>query len=488
MKLAPHQSEAVRLSDSKSMALFHDCGTGKTITALAVFDNNRKHIPGLRMVVIVSPKVLINTSWKDDIEKYNNSLAAKPFTYGELRKLKGDIPDIVLTNYEWFRTDKNYVAFLKLITENDFMCVLDESTHIKSHKSIAYKRITRIAERFKYRYVMSGTPTPNSMLDIWTQMNFVRPDILGPSFYKFRKQFGEFVKIYPSGRKQYADVSQLNIPSVARPYMQRGFRWSVSQERTAEILETIKPFTHWVKEKDVLDLPEQQFLFRPFELSLNEKKAYKQFEKDMILDFKGKTVSVDTATAKMMKLRQLCGGFIYDNAGYTATGTSKLDALFELLEEIGHKQVVIWVHFRYEAEQIIERLKENGKTFACISGTVNADDKAKASNDFINGDVQYMVANPASAGHGLTWVNANYAVYYSMDFNYETWYQSTKRIHRRGQDSRTFYYTLVAEGTLEKRIVKAIQNKQGLQDFIEEIINDGKPAEKQVQEMVSDRV
>lgn len=119
---------------------------------------------------------------------------------------------------------------------------------------------------------------------------------------------------------------------------------------------------------------------------------------------------------------------------------------------------------------------------------VNADDKAKASNDFINGNVQYMVANPASAGHGLTWVNSNYAVYYSMDFNYETWYQSTKRIHRRGQNSRTFYYTLVAEGTLEKRIVKAIQNKQGLQDFIEEIINDGKPAEKQVQEMVSDRV
>jgi SNF2 family DNA or RNA helicase len=474
--LKQHQLESVRLSQNKgNLALFHDCGTGKTITALSIFLEHRKKITDLKLLVVVSPKILIGTAWTDDIRKISDTLS-----FCDLKYIKNIIPDIVLTNYEYFKTKNNFNNFYNLIKSNKFMCVLDESSKIKNHQSGAYKKIFEVEKYFKYKYVMSGTPTPNNALEFYTQINFIEPQLLGKNFFTFRREYGEFIKEY-NGKIIKADMSMLNISSVARSYMQRGFKWSVSKENTEKILNIIKPFTHWVKESEVNDLPEQSFLDRYFDLSSEEMKYYKDFEKNMILNFKDTTITTDTAMAKLMKLRQICSGFIYNNKiieqdGICKTilepinlGDSKVLALENLLEEIGNKQVVIWCYFKPDAEKIVKMLQKNEKTFTIINSS--NPNKEQAVNDFKSNKVQYVIANPSSAGHGITWINCNYAVYYSMDYNYETYYQSTKRIHRTGQTGSCFYFHLISNKTKEKNIIRALQTKQNLQDLISELTN-----------------
>lgn len=455
--LARHQKEAVEQGKNRSLALFHDCGTGKTITALALFKKNRETCPGLRLLVVVSPKVLIHTSWADDIQKF-----CPEYSYMSFKDFTGiKIPDIFLVNYEYMRMPKTLVRLYHIIRSGDYMCVLDESTHIKNHKSIGWKALQKLAPHFRMRYVMSGTPVPNNMLDLWTQMSFVKPDLLGRSFYKFRKQYGALMR-----GNQRADITNINIPAVARSYMQLGYKWTVPEDKADMLMQMIRPYTNWVRETDVLDLPNQNFQLWPFELSTNEMKAYRQMYNDMVVELRGGNIAVDTAVAKLMKLRQICGGYMYDEQLLTI-GESKIKSLNSLLDSIGSQQAVIWVHFRQDGEQVVNLLKSLKKAYSVIRG--GAKDKEEQSRKFVNKETQFMVASPASAGHGLTWVNCHIAVYYSMDYNYETYYQSTKRIHRRGQQERCTYYLMAAVGTIEQKIIKAMQSKEAMQKLIEEI-------------------
>lgn len=460
LTLAEHQKRSVARARHTDLALFHDCGTGKTITGLAIYIDHKRTEPHLRLLVVASPKVLLKTSWPDDIRKF-----CPEFSYCTLKELDiKNVPDIVLTNYEYLRTNGTRIA--PLLTRYRWMCVLDESTHIKNHKSLTWKTLKKLQPLFSYRYVMTGTPAPNNLLDVWTQMTFVKPNILGTSFYGFRRTYGEFCKIY-GDHKEVANTSLLNSPEVARAYMQRGFKWRIRDDMTEVVMRKIAPLADWVKETDVLDLPEQNFQTREFELSLSERKAYREMYRDMIMNVKGETISVDTAVARLMKLRQVCSGYAYRNGGIIEIGDSKLKALGDMLETIGDQQAVIWVHFRRDGDLIERLIRDIGRTYSLIrSGNK---DKDEQSRRFVNGDTQFMLASTASAAHGLTWTNCHIAVYYSMDYNYETYYQSTKRIHRRGQNERCNYYHLAAHDTVEPQIIKALQDKESAAKLLEEM-------------------
>lgn len=467
VKLFKHQLKGVELARSLgSMALFYECGTGKTLTGLAIYSMHRAEKDlDLKMLVVVSPKTLIETAWSKDIETFTD------YTYASFKDMKDldKYPDIVLINYELLKA--RYAQVEKMIKKGNWMCFCDESSKMKDFKSLNYKSLNKLRDKFIFRYVASGTPNPNSDTELWTQINFIRKDLLPTSFYQFRNLYFYLAKDY-KGRELIADQAALRNPIIARGIMQQGYKYRITPDKKKKLYEVIAPYCHWVEKKDALDLPDRTWIVRKFELSKEEYSIYKNFKKEMVLEMKDiegededkatKYIAVDNALSKLLKLRQLSSGFAYyEDFGGRKThlfGNSKLKALEDVLEDLGPKQVIIWAYFQQEIDSISEMLEKKGLSFCVVDGKTK--DKVKAVKDFFEGKVQYVVANPHCAGHGITWTNCDTAVYYSLDFSYETYAQSNDRTHRAGQDKKCTYIHLLADKTEDYYVYDCLKNKK----------------------------
>jgi SNF2 family DNA or RNA helicase len=245
--LMKHQGDALRAAARQDRrGIFHDTGTGKTITAFEIF---RHH--GVKTLVIC-PLSLIEGAWLNEIrDRYqdidaSNLWAAKKRSPAALGKALEK--DLCLINYESFRTiDK------KLATAEFEMVIIDESARFCSPKSSVSKKIIEFCDNVQYVYELSGVPAPNSMLDYWTQIRVLDPLLWSRSFYKFRAKY-----FYPSG---YG-----------------GYRWEVKPEHEQKLIEDIKTVAEYVSKDDVLDLPERTDSLRIFPLSSDERKHYKNIK------------------------------------------------------------------------------------------------------------------------------------------------------------------------------------------------------------------
>ena len=468
--LRKHQRDILAKATGKNYGLFLGCGAGKTLAGLALYVENKKLKPNLKLLVVVSPKELISSAWATDCEKIGLT------NYKNLKDIKDGqaLPDIILANYEYVRVGKNLANIKHMIKSSGcaWQLVLDESSKIKNHKTANYKAIKALAPLCVYRYVMSGTPAPNSEAEYWTQINIINENVFGTNFYKFRREFFEFTKEY-KGRIYKADPEMLRNPSIARGYMQQGYKWTLDPNKKDIFFAKMKPYVVQIDTRDIIDLPAESHLERYFSLSPEENKVYKEMKKDMVATIGETEVMTDSVMGKLLKMRQVSSGFVYDNSDPNNKkcydfGRSKLACLLDLLEDIGNNQVVIWATFRQECEMICKELDRLGKTYTTLNaGTV---DKAKAIKDFAENKVQYVIANPQTAAHGITWTNCQYEVFYSMDYSWERYHQALARIMRLGQTKPCFYYYLLAKGTKDKDILEVIKKKGNLNDIAREFL------------------
>lgn len=467
--LRKHQQEVLPLATGRNYALFWGCGAGKTLMGLSLYLENKKIVSGLKLLVVVSPKELIQSAWASDCEKIGLH------NYKSLKDIKSGCPDIILTNYEYIRTNKNMLRVKQLVKDNgQFMCILDESSKIKNPKTSNWKTVKYLAPLFKYRYVMSGTPAPNSETEYWTQIAFLNDGVFGSNYYQFRRDYFEFTKEY-KGKIYKADPMMLRDPMVARSYMQQGYKYTIAPHLKEQFFKRMSPIVSRLETRDVVDLPGESHIERPFSLNAEEKKAYKDMQRDMVATISDSenVVVTDNVLGKMLKLRQVSSGFMYNrlNDGRNETvqfGNSKLNSLLDLLEDIGNNQVIIWTTFKEEARQISKELVKLGKTCAILNADTK--DKFQVINDFGDNKVQYVIANPQTAAHGITWVNCQYEVFYSMDYSWERYHQALHRIMRIGQTKPCFYYYLLAEGTKDKSILEVIKHKGTLNDIAKEFL------------------
>jgi SNF2 family DNA or RNA helicase len=467
--LRKHQQEVLPLATGKNYALFWGCGAGKTLMGLSLYQENKKLVPNLKLLVIVSPKELIESAWENDCRKLGVT------NFCNFKNLKQGCPDIVLTNYEYARVDKNLKSLRILIKHNGpFMCILDESSKIKNPKTSNWQMAKTLAPLFQFRYVMSGTPAPNSEQEYWTQIAFLDENIYGRNFYDFRRRYFEFTKEY-KGKIYHADPAMLRDPRMARLYMQQGYKYTLVPSVQDAFFKQMSPVVSRLETRDVVDLPGESHIERPFSLNAEEKKAYKDMQKDMVATVgdTNNVVVTDNVLGKMLKLRQVSSGFMYNRKedGTNETvhfGNSKLNSLLDLLEDIGNNQVVIWTTFKEEANQIAKELNKLGKTYTILNADTK--DKAQAISDFAENKVQYVIANPQTAAHGITWVNCQYEIFYSMDYSWERYHQALHRIMRIGQTKPCFYYYLLANGTKDKSILEVIKHKGTLNDIAKEFL------------------
>ena len=240
------------------------------------------------------------------------------------------------------------------------------------------------------------------------------------------------------------------------------FQHIVGYRNLEELTRKIDDFSSRVLKKDCLDLPDKVYTIRDIELTTQQKTMYNDIARQaMTLLEDGGLVTAMQVITQLLRYQQiLCGHLKTDDGDIIEFPTNRLSALIDCIEEISGK-IIIWSRFRYDIKKIFSTLSDKfgEDSVVCYYGDTSDDDRELAIEKFQNGDSRFLVANPATAGYGLTLTAANTVIYYANDFNLETRMQSEDRCHRLGQKNTVTYIDFICEDTVDEKIVKSLRNK-----------------------------
>ena len=322
------------------------------------------------------------------------------------------------------------------------MCV-DESTTIKNHSAARTKNILKLAELAKYRRIMTGSPVTKSPLDLFSQIQFLDPWLLDQqSYYSFRAR--------------YAVIVQRSVGT-------HSFQHIVKYQRLDELQEKIQHFSTRVLKSDCLDLPEKVYTKRSVSLTPEQLKAYTEMKKAAITFFEENVMTAASVLTQMIRLHQItCGHVKTDDGEVKPIKNNRIKELLEVLEETDGK-VIIWAVYRYDIQEIERTLGEKyGKeSVATYYGDTKDSIRQSIVDRFMDADdpLRFFVGNPKTGGYGLTLTSSHTVVYYSNDYSLEVRLQSEDRAHRIGQTSKVTYVDLMADHTIDEKIVKSLNAK-----------------------------
>ncbi len=447
-----HQKKALEMSwDKEVFAYFMEMGTGKSkvlIDNIAMLYNAGK----INGALIVAPKGVyknwfdgeIPNHMPDYIEKKVGLWKTKP----DDKALKplfstGAELHILIMNVEAFSTKKGVEFAAKFLASHKTLMGVDESTTIKNPSAKRTQNILRLSKHTKYRRILTGSPVTKSPLDLYSQCQFLDPFLLDQSsYYVFRTRYAICRKINVSGRSVEIVVGYRNL---------------------AELSDKLKGFSYRVLKDDCLDLPKKTFVKRIVELTDEQKKIYKQMKEEAIAFLNGKMVTSATVITQLMRLHQItCGHFTSNDGKVQDVKSNRIGQLMDVLEEMEGK-AVIWAHYRYDIRKIVEAISKKYGENAVVTyyGDTSTDDRQKAIKKIQDPEspVRFIVGTPQTGGYGITLTGASTMIYYSNGYDLEKRMQSEARIDRIGQEKPMTYIDLIAEDTIDTKIVTSLRNK-----------------------------
>ena len=471
---------------SPARALFWEMGVGKSRvildTAQRLFRANL-----IKLLLVVAPNgvhrnwvnrevpIHLDESEYDFLVAWSTSGRAKALIENFLGRCKIEDqlgPHIVALNIEALATEKGFALAQNLLLAFPTLFVIDESSRIKTPRAKCTRAALKLAALAPYRRILSGTPIAQSPLDLYSQFNFLSPSILNMrSLIAFRARYGVWERQRMSGGRGW-------------------FEKLVGFQNVEELQQRIAPYTSVLNKEDCLDLPEKIYERREFKLSTQARRAYHSMLTlsavalgidgavvgedelnarlvELLLDPDTPTATAQNAGVRLLRLQQIAGGHM------PANGTSapfsfdepnaRLQTLLALLEENEGHKVIIWSRFRAEIVEIVARIKHFFPEALVVSyyGATSTADREQAIDLFQNDPrCRFFVGQPHSAGLGLTLTAASLVVYYSNDFSLIARLQSEDRAHRIGQTRAVTYVDLVAQNTVDDRIVEVLQTKK----------------------------
>ena len=329
--------------------------------------------------------------------------------------------------------------------------VVDESTTIKNRKANRTKAVIAAGEHFAYKRLLTGSPVTKSPMDLYSQCEFLDSRLLGfTSYYSFQ------------GR--YAVVQK-------RSMGHRSFQQIVGFQRMEELNEKLTSFSRRVLKRDCLDLPEKVYMRREVELTDEQKNLYRQMSKLALAQLQdGSLVSTNNVLTQIMRLQQICCGFIKnDDEELREVKSNRLQELVNVCEETDGK-VIIWASYVHDIEKICEMLtKEYGpNSFGAFYGATPQGERQEIVDTFQDPDseMRFFVGNSRTGGFGITLTEADTVIYYSNNYDLEIRLQSEDRAHRIGQKNNVTYIDLVCPKTIDEKILTALANKQNIADTV----------------------
>ena len=449
-----HQLKALEMSyDKKAFAYFMEMGTGKSkvlIDNLAMLYDKGK-IDG---ALIIAPKGVVKTWYEQELPTHLPDhienvtvLWQSNITKTQREKLESlfeieTAMHILIMNVEGLSTDKGVKFASKFLNSHKTLMAIDESTTIKTPKAKRTKNIIDLGKHAKYRRIMTGSPITKNPLDLYTQCEFLDPYLLDfASYYAFRNRYAEMKTMHVRGRSiQVVDRFQ----------------------NLGELSDKIKNFSERILKEDCLDLPPKVFIKRHVSLTPDQKKIYEQMKKAAMAVLNGKVTTTMTVLTQLMRLHQItCGHFTADDGSIQAVENNRLNELMNILEEIDGK-AIIWANYQLSVGEIIQKIiKVFGEdSYVHYYGLTSQEDRQDHIRKFQNDPkCRFLVGTPQTGGYGITLTQANTVIYYSNGYDLEKRLQSEDRAHRIGQTKTVTYVDIIAEDTVDEKIVKALRNK-----------------------------
>ncbi len=425
-----------------------EMGCGKTLTTIAVA-GALYNLGKIDRVLVVAPTSVCSV-WPHDL----NQFAAFPW---EARVLLGDKKKrlkalnelenwpfkalrIAVINYESTHREGIFEA---LAAYKPDLIVCDESQRIKNPSAAQSKALHKLGDAAPFRMILSGTPVQNNAVDLYSQYRFLDPAVYGANFYAFKNRY-----CIMGGYGQHQIVGYRNMD---------------------ELVEKEHSVAYRVTKEECLDLPQQTFINRYVQFTDAEQAIYEQLRKSSFLELEtGENVTATTILTMYLRLMQLTGGFLTadESTRPKQVNTAKLDALADIVDDYvvdAGKKLVIFARFRAEIAAIENLLRLRKIQYGSIYGDVPMEERGKIVEDFqTNPDTKVFVAQIQTAGLGITLHAASTAVFYSYDYNYANYAQALARIHRIGQRLPVTYIHLVVDGSIDEKILAALENKEDM--------------------------
>ncbi len=353
---------------------------------------------------------------------------------------KADIYIINRENVKWFVEDSSLPFDFDTV-------IVDELSSFKNHQAKRFRSLMKVRPRVKRIIGLTGTPASNGLMDLWAEFRLLD---LG-------QRLGRFIGRY---REDYFVPDKRNQQIV--------FSYKPKPGAEEAIYRLISDITISMKGSDYLKLPDLVANEVLVKLSEKEMETLDAMKRDLITTIQGEEITAANAAALSGKLLQMANGAVYDEQGAVVhIHDRKLDALEDLIEAANGKPVLIAYWFKHDLARIKERF--------CVEA-LDSTDSIKRWN---NGEIPVAVAHPASAGHGLNLqTGGSTLIWFGLTWSLELYQQTNARLWRQGQKDTVVIHHLIAKGTIDERVMKALRNKDNTQaaliDAVKATFKEGK--------------
>lgn len=416
--------------------LWLDMGLGKTATVLSALEP--RHLP----VLVVAPKRVAVEVWPEEVPLWRDDLTIA-LAVGSPEKRQKALTsgaDIVVIGRDVLSDAIDHRHRFKTF-------VVDESSGFKTKRSVRWRAGNKISKAADHTWILTGTPSPNGLMDIWAQMFLLdQGKRLDTSLGRFRTRYFDIARQLPTGI-----VTE----------------WAIKENGEQAIYSKIEDIVLSMKSEGRIDLPEFTVVKEKVALPRHAHGIYADLAADLVANLQslgGEIHTAANAAVLSAKLSQVTAGFLYhddqdireNGDKYDHIHTAKIERLAELYEEID-SPLLVYYRFKAEKEAILKRFPE--------AKTADESDLQKKWN---NDEIPLLLAHPASAGHGLNLQrgSGHHMVWTSQSWSLEEWEQANKRMHRQGQKKAVVCHVLYSPSTVDTAIYARVVEKKSVQDAL----------------------
>lgn len=458
----PYEHQARIIEQTKNhryAALFMEQGTGKTMVTLATMTHlfREGRING---ALILAPNG-VHDNWAINEIPKHCPLSKKEMTVltwhagmgnKDFRLFSWIIENtplpcllVILANVEAVRSDFFLKTVLPFLKNRKYLAVMDESTTIKNPRAAQSKRAVILARNAAYTRILTGTPVTQGPLDLWMQCKFLDENALPfPSWTAFKTQFAKEQLIRMGGR---------------------AFNKIIGYQNLDQLTAHLDKFSVRILKSECLDLPPKVYQNRYIELTASQQHAYQKLAKECILLLEDTLITVTEVITMMLRLHQITLGYITNDDGtLVSIPHNRTAQLLAQLDET-QGQVIVFCRFREDCRQITEAILASGRRIVQYHGGIDDKGRSLAIRAFQEEGVDVFVATRAAA-RGLTLTAAEHVIYYSQGFSLEDRLQSEDRAHRIGQTRTVVYTDYIARGTIDEKVITALQAKKQVADLV----------------------
>ena len=458
-----HQAEVLKKSWNKTnWAYFLEMGTGKSKIAIdnaaLLFERGK-----IDTFIVVAPKGVFRNWASIELpahmpDRINRDVVIwRPDPPKGHKQALNDLLNpserlrVLVMNVEALSTKKGQRFLEALLRASVALLAVDESTSIKSPKARRTKSLIKLAGLAKYRRILTGFPVTQSPMDLWAQCRFLDKKLLGDcgdNFFQFQYRYA-VMKRHSVGTHSYNQL--------------------VGYRNLEQLTMLIKGFSSRITKDECLDLPAKIYIQRNITLTDEQSRIYQDLKDYALAHLEDDQFMTTTnVMTQLLRMQQILSGHTKTDGGvFVEIADNRLNELMSCLEEVeGH--AIIWSRFRYDVQRITQALqKEHGpRSTVTYYGDTSDEDRTSAIEQFQNGDAQFFVGNPQTGGYGITLTAAKNVIYFANSFDLAVRMQSEDRAHRIGQTDHVTYIDLIAEGTIDEKIVKALRTKRDIASVV----------------------